>query len=125
VPYYNRDQHQRILDRFTSTISLINEYLPDDQKLATQVRDRRDADFVILTEDVVLLLEFVEKLVAAGAEPRGSVAAHNVVAAPAVPPDFDSDAYLFHNPDIAAARVDPVQHYLVHGAREGRRYRFF
>ena len=75
MPYYNRDQHQRILGRFTSTISLINEYLPDDQKLATQVRDRRDADFVILPEDIVLLLEFVEKLVAAGAEPRGSVAA--------------------------------------------------
>ena len=125
APYYNRDQHQRILDQFASTISLINASLPDDQKLATQVRDRPDADFVILPEDVALLLAFVAKLVAAGAEPRGPVAAHNVTAAMVLPADFDPEAYLFHNPDVAAARVDAAQHYLVHGAREGRRYRFF
>jgi hypothetical protein len=125
APYYDRDQHQRVLDRFASTISLINAYLPDDQKLATQVRDRPDADFVILPEDVALLLGFVAKLVAAGAEPRAPVAAHNVTAAMVLPADFDPEAYLFHNPDVAAARVDPAQHYLVHGAREGRRYRFF
>ena len=46
--YYNRDQHQRILDRFASAISLINQYLPDDQKLATQVRNQPDANDVRL-----------------------------------------------------------------------------
>lgn len=123
--YYNRDQHQRILDRFASTISLINQYLPDDQKLATQVRNQPDADFMIMPEDAALLLELVEKLIAARTESKGPVEARNATAAMVLPSDFDPEAYLFHNPDVAAARVDAAQHYLVHGCREGRRYRFF
>lgn len=123
--YYNRDQHQRILDRFASAISLINQYLPDDQKLATQVRNQPDADFMIMPEDAALLLELVEKLIAARTESKGPVEARNVTAAMVLPSDFDPEAYLFHNPDVAAAKVDAAQHYLVHGCREGRRYRFF
>lgn len=34
---------------------------------------------------------------------------------------FDSDFYLIQNPDIAAARIDPLLHFLEHGWREGRR----
>ena len=33
---------------------------------------------------------------------------------------FDSDYYLEQNPDLAAAGLDPVQHYLEHGYKEGR-----
>jgi glycosyltransferase involved in cell wall biosynthesis len=36
-------------------------------------------------------------------------------------PLFDSDWYLETNPDIAAMGLDPVLHYLLHGAAEGRR----
>lgn len=35
-------------------------------------------------------------------------------------PLFDRDWYLVRYPDIAAARVDPWRHYLIHGASEGR-----
>ncbi|MFL5240429.1 MAG: phytanoyl-CoA dioxygenase family protein [Rhizomicrobium sp.] len=41
----------------------------------------------------------------------------------ALPADFDPEAYLYLNPDVAAAGGDPAQHYLTHGAREGRRFR--
>ena len=34
---------------------------------------------------------------------------------------FDAGWYLLHNKDVLLAGVDPVQHYLQHGAREGRR----
>ena len=34
---------------------------------------------------------------------------------------FDSASYLDQNPDVAAAKVDPVEHYLTFGWREGRR----
>lgn len=34
---------------------------------------------------------------------------------------FDRDAYLAANPDVALAGCDPVEHYLAHGRREGRR----
>jgi hypothetical protein len=33
---------------------------------------------------------------------------------------FDGNAYLSANPDVAAARADPLQHYLAHGIWEGR-----
>ena len=35
-------------------------------------------------------------------------------------PDFDTAYYLAHNPDVAAAGVDPLQHYLQDGWKEGR-----
>ncbi len=35
-------------------------------------------------------------------------------------PDFDAAYYLAHNPDVAAAGVDPLQHYLTYGWKEGR-----
>jgi len=34
--------------------------------------------------------------------------------------DFDPAYYLSHNPDVAAAGVDPLRHYLDHGWKEGR-----
>jgi len=36
---------------------------------------------------------------------------------------FDAQLYLLANPDVAAAGVDPAQHYLQHGIREKRRLR--
>lgn len=40
-----------------------------------------------------------------------------------LPEGFDSSVYLKLNPDVAAAGVDPVEHFLRHGAQEGRAYR--
>lgn len=39
-----------------------------------------------------------------------------------VPADFDPETYLRLNPDVAAAKDDPVTHYVTHGFREGRKY---
>ena len=33
---------------------------------------------------------------------------------------FDAAGYLAHNPDVAAARADPFQHYETSGWKEGR-----
>jgi len=35
-------------------------------------------------------------------------------------PHFDTKLYLIHNPDVAAAGVDPLEHYLRYGVKEGR-----
>lgn len=40
-----------------------------------------------------------------------------------LPPDFDARAYYRLNPDIRAARMDPYDHYLQYGWREGRSFR--
>lgn len=34
---------------------------------------------------------------------------------------FDAAGYLAENPDVAAAGLDPLEHFLLHGAKEGRR----
>jgi len=41
----------------------------------------------------------------------------------ALPEGFDPQAYLYLNPDVEAAGIDPTEHYLSYGAREGRRFR--
>lgn len=38
-------------------------------------------------------------------------------------PEFDTAAYLAANPDVAAAQVPALAHYLMHGSTEGRRLR--
>lgn len=48
-------------------------------------------------------------------EPAFDAAERAIVAA-----EFDSRFYLDTNPDIGAAGVDPVEHFLIHGWREGR-----
>ncbi len=45
------------------------------------------------------------------------------VSTAAIPPDFDSDYYLLRNPDVALANIDPIEHFLLWGMREGRVYR--
>jgi serralysin len=35
-------------------------------------------------------------------------------------PQFDTGQYLAHYTDVAAVHVDPLQHYLIHGAWENR-----
>ena len=40
-----------------------------------------------------------------------------------LPDDFDAAGYLRLNPDVAAARIDPRQHYIEFGAKEGRSWR--
>lgn len=40
-----------------------------------------------------------------------------------LPIEFDANIYLAIHKDVADAGVDPVQHYLTHGYREGRRLR--
>jgi hypothetical protein len=42
-----------------------------------------------------------------------------------LPKNFNSEVYLEINPDVAAAKVDPVQHYLTYGIKEGRQYTYF
>lgn len=37
-----------------------------------------------------------------------------------IPQDFDDAAYLICNPDVARAGLNPLYHFVAHGAREGR-----
>ena len=39
-----------------------------------------------------------------------------------LPVDFDANSYLALNPDLQKAAVDPIEHYLLNGCKEGREY---
>ncbi|MGI4950360.1 MAG: hypothetical protein ACRYGM_00995 [Janthinobacterium lividum] len=64
---------------------------------------------------VTLLGTYSMALLQAAAGPDGTTA---VTFRP--DPLFDNAYYLAHNPDVAAAGIDPYQHYLSNGWREGR-----
>lgn len=53
-----------------------------------------------------------------GSKSGGGAAAPTVT----LPADFDREYYLEANPDVKAAGVDPAQHYITHGYKEGRQY---
>jgi hypothetical protein len=40
---------------------------------------------------------------------------------PSLPPEFDPKIYLAIHKDVAETGIDPVQHYLMYGHKEGRR----
>ncbi|MEP6342754.1 MAG: hypothetical protein ABJ275_05510 [Maricaulaceae bacterium] len=42
----------------------------------------------------------------------------------ALPKDFDNKVYLILNPDVKLAGVKATTHYILHGEREGRRYKY-
>ncbi|BEI34785.1 hypothetical protein PHIN6_03030 [Polynucleobacter sp. HIN6] len=42
-----------------------------------------------------------------------------------LPIDFDPDIYLAFNPDVALSQIDPIEHFINYGEREGRKYKGF
>lgn len=52
----------------------------------------------------------------------GSLPLSRAGRAAALPEDFSVAAYLANNPDLVAARVDPITHWLEYGRHEGRRH---
>lgn len=58
-----------------------------------------------------------------GAPLKGSHYQDIVILRRPLPIDFDANIYLEIHKDVAAAGIDPVVHYLLHGRKEGRRLR--
>ena len=56
-------------------------------------------------------------------EMRRQLARKPLASNAALPPDFDDAAYLALHPDVVAAGLNPREHYLQYGSREGRAYR--
>lgn len=57
-----------------------------------------------------------------GLGPLRRIHLHEFSKATDLPNDFDSDAYLFLNPDVAKAGIEPKEHWLQWGQFEARRY---
>ena len=127
--YYSRDIHFRLLDIHSDSLVRINHVILDGE-LSTSLRDSPSCEMSVNAEDVEVLLNAVRlasdlKDDSSPWRPRTpSKSVTNARGRYFVPPDFDPEAYLFLNPDVAKAGVDPRQHYVEHGRGELRQYSY-
>ena len=122
-PFYSQRLHEITLTYFGTVIDKINKRLPSEDRLSKVVRASDGPDSGILPEDVTFALELL-KLNVLGKHAR-SPAEDRKDNSSGLPENFDAVAYLILNPDVAEARMDPVEHYLRHGQGEMRRYSLF
>lgn len=74
------------------------------------------------TEGNEFLFRLVRDDASSWEERLGSLPLSRAGRAAALPEDFSVAAYLANNPDLVAARVDPITHWLEYGRHEGRRH---
>lgn len=117
---YLPDVDAALLAALGPVIDRLNRILPPEERLRDTPRPAGGQDDQSMPVDVVAqLLQAVRDVLAT--EARAAVV--QVPAHPHLPADFDPLEYLMRNPDVAAAGMDPVYHYLNHGRFEGRVYR--
>lgn len=128
--FYSSEVDRMILSAAGPVLDEINKIVTGD-KLRTTVRPKADTTSTIGSGEIACLLEAFS--IAARTAEKGARRPGIYDSAKGVlrwkggddmPPDFDAEAYLFHNTDVANAGVDPKLHYLAHGRVEQRRYRF-
>lgn len=116
---YLPEEDSKLLRSLEHEIALLNKYLPQGETLRDTPHLNADTAAEAVPVDVVAqLLEAVRELLASDpARPTYKQAMPNL------PEDFDPQEYLLRNPDVRAAEMDPVYHYLNHGRFEGRSYK--
>ncbi|RST86277.1 hypothetical protein EJC49_11265 [Aquibium carbonis] len=114
------DVDRRLLEAHREIVSRINRLLPEGHELRRTPREGMAlGDVGFSAEDMTRFMQTV-RLVLDGPELRPSV---DRARQEGLPGDFDPYEYLLRNPDVAAAKVDPAEHYLTYGRFEGRTYR--
>lgn len=107
-----------LLQFLQDDLDLLNICLAPSEQLRTTPRTEADGTDLGFPPDVVM--EIIEALHQSGTL---AIAPPKPPAHPFLPRDFDPQAYLLRNPDVVAARMDPIYHYLHHGRFEGRSYK--
>jgi hypothetical protein len=120
---------ERVLRELEWEISEINKLLPEDETIQRQEDESAPNSIEILRDaDIDFLSEVILKRIASEKKDdidfivKWANQAH-LVEQVELPEGFNVISYLVFNPDLVAARVNPIQHYLTHGATEGRRYK--
>lgn len=114
---YIKEVDAMIMDYLYEDLVKINKLLPDKEKLRTEVRSDDEAQPALhLADSQNILMEVAnEALEIVANRPK-----HR--RRKGLPADFDPTVYLLLNPDLEAANVDPIEHYMSHGCFEGRNY---
>lgn len=110
-----------LINRLAPEIAWVNTYLPPSENLrATPKIDAISGNPAFSDTDMMHLMSVVGDYIKAVNLPN--VVSEKLLAA-GLPPDFVAEEYLILNPDVAAAKVNAVEHYLKNGQHEGRTYR--
>ena len=125
--FYSQEQHGKVLAECGDILRTINDRIIGDP-LQLKVRDAESTEPTMAEEDVDTLLAAFRE--AATFRPR-TLRAKNLVAKAwarmryrFVPADFNADAYLVLNEDVAQSNQDPYMHYALFGRFEGRQYKY-
>jgi hypothetical protein len=126
--YYNKELDAKILQSYEKTIEGINNKLIGE-KLRSSVKQEDSSSNMIEPQDVDVLINSI-KFIESHSTKQTSFTKklkHFIKAASLknVPLDFDPQAYLEMNSDIAISGIDPYIHYSRNGCREGRPYRYY
>lgn len=127
--YYNRNIDAVILDAYRrGCIENINKVILGDP-LRTSVREESTGEAVIEEQDIAILIEALQTVAAQMSRPvplfKKLLHTVMVTALKNIPRDFDPEAYLLMNKDVAATGINPYLHYARHGLFEGRPYRYY
>ncbi|MDA8962749.1 hypothetical protein N9F42_01235 [Pseudomonadales bacterium] len=126
--YYNQGIDKLIMEAFNDKITKINTHIIGDS-LRMQCRDAGTTQLDIEPQDVNVLINAFKQVVFQKTikAPFILQLKHWImcIRLKHVPLEFDPQAYLFLNKDVAKAKVNPYVHYSQNGYCEGRPYRFF
>jgi hypothetical protein len=126
--YYNREIDAEILKNCRQCIEDINRVVRGDP-LRTFLRDAPTDEAVIEVQDISALIDAMQFVMARRSRRISLLKKikHLVIVSlmRKVPRDFDPDAYLFMNKDVAASGTDPYLHYARNGCHEARPYRYY
>lgn len=114
---YDANLHSRILAHFRPTIERINAGLPPEHALATEIRGQEVRPPAVSEHDRCLARVILAEL---EQQQSGQYQDNHY---PELPMGFDPAVYLLRNPDLLAAGVDPVSHFLTAGRNENRPWR--
>lgn len=110
-----------LINRLAPEIAWANTYLaPSEHLRATPRTDAISGSLAFSDADMMHLMSVFGDYLKAINLPN--VVSEKLLAA-GLPPDFVAEEYLILNPDVAAAKVNAVEHYLKNGKYEGRNYR--
>ena len=126
--YYHSQTHNILLDRFRNNINSINSIIHGDP-LHLECRNTKDTELAIAPEDISVLINAFKRLELEKLKKLPFLEKlkhkYKVYKLKNMHSDFNPQAYLQMNKDVAEANVDPYEHYSKNGYKEGRAYKFY
>ncbi len=123
IPFYDPVAHRFILEKYAEPLRQINALLSDSDQLSTDIRSEPYTEPAVRPKDIQIFSHLVAQAVDYRNKPIHRRLFNFLNRLLPVPIDFDTETYLFLNPDIKKTGSNPWYHYFRHGRHEGRHYK--